>query len=152
MRVDKSQLDHFLCFISSTQVAQDLPFGQCYLNLTNGKILETSNTIRSIILQRITHQYRKFCSETKFTPFSTSTMLRILSSCTATVTKSLHGLDYFAAEGVKVFDDLMAFVEKLGERQWVLRCQQALKEGKQYFKTDYKVLSCVLHFSFQSFK
>ena len=53
--------------------------------------------------------------------------------------KSLHGLDYFAAEGAKAFDDLMAIVEKLGERQWVLRCQQALKEGKQYFKTDYKV-------------
>lgn len=74
-------------------------------------------------------------------------MLRILSSCTATVRKSLHGLDYFAAEGAKVFDDLVAIVEKLGERQWVLRCQQALKEGKQYFKTDYKV-SIAMHASF----
>ena len=39
----------------------------------------------------------------------------------------------------KAFDVLMAIVEKLGERQWVLRCQQELKEEKQYFKTDYKV-------------
>ena len=74
-------------------------------------------------------------------------MLRILSSCTATVRKSLHGLDYFAAEGAKAFDDLVAIVEKLGERQWVFRCQQALKEGKQYLKTDYKV-SIVVHASF----
>jgi len=51
---------------------------------------------------------------------------------------------YFAAEGAKAFDDLMAIVEKLGERQWVLRCQQALKEGKQHFKTDYKV-SIAMH-------
>ena len=120
MRVDKSQLDHFLCFISSTQVAQDLPFGQCYLNLTNGKILETSNTIRSIILQRITHQYRKFCSETKFTPFQhLNNVAHIVIMYRYSGQSHLHGLDYFAAEGVKVFDDLMAFVEKLGERQWV---------------------------------
>lgn len=147
MRVDESQLDHFLCFITSAHVVQDLPFGQRYLYLTNGKILETPNTIRSMIPQRITDQYRQFCSETNFTPFSTSTMLRILSSCTATVRKSLHGLDYFAAEGAKAFDDLMAIVEKLGERQWVRRCQRALKEGKQYFKTDYKV-SIAMHASF----
>ena len=147
MRVDESQLDHFLCFITSAHVVQDLPFGQRYLYLTNGKILETPNTIRSMIPQRITDQYRQFCLETNFTPFSTSTMLRILSSCAATVRKSLHGLDYFAAEGAKAFDDLVAIVEKLGERQWVLRCQQALKEGKQYFKTDYKV-SIAMHASF----
>jgi len=41
----------------------------------------------------------------------------------------------------------MAIVEKLGERQWVLSCQQPLKEGKQYFKTDYKV-SVAMHASF----
>ena len=66
-------------------------------------------------------------------------MLRILSSCTATVRKSLHGLECFAAEGAKAFDDVIAVVEKLRDRHWVLRCQQALKEGKQYLKTDYKV-------------
>ena len=140
MRVDESQLDHFLCFITSPHVVQDLPFGQRYLHLTNGMVLETPNVIRSMIPQRITDQYRQFCSETNFVPFSTSTMLRILSSCTATVRKSLHGLDYFAAEGAKAFDDLIAVVENLGDRHWVLRCQQALKEGKQYLKADYKVI------------
>ena len=93
-----------------------------------------------MIPQRITDQYHQFCSETNITLFSTSTMLRILSLCTATVRKSLHGLDYFAAGGVKAFEDKVATVEKQGEGQWVHRCQQALKEGKQYFKTDYKVV------------
>ena len=147
MRVDESQLDHFLCFITSPHVVQDLPFGQRYLFLTNGNILETPNVIRSMIPQRITKQYHQFCSETKFTPFSTSTMLRILSSCTATVRKSLQGLDYFAAEGAKAFDELTALVEKLGDRHWVLKCQQLLKEGKQYLKTDYKVSNTKLEFA-----
>lgn len=149
MRVDESQLDHFLCFITSPHVVQDLPFGQRYLHLTDGTILETPNVIRSMIPQRITDQYGQFCVETDFTPFSTSTMLRILSSCTATVRKSLHGLDYFAAEGAKAFDDLIAMVEKLGDRHWVLRLQQALREGKQYLKTDYKVRCMMFSSSFQ---
>jgi hypothetical protein len=142
MRVNNAQLDHFLCFITSPHVIQDLPFGQRYLHLANGKILETPNVIRSMIPQRIIDQYRQFCVETNFIPFSASTMLRILSSCTATVRKSLQGLNYIAAEGAKAFDDLISITERLGDhgkdRQWVGRCQQALKEGKQYLKTDYK--------------
>ena len=39
-------------------------------------------------------------------PLSCSTIYRILSVCGATVRKSLQGLDYFAAEGGKGFDDL----------------------------------------------
>ena len=89
----------------------------------------------TIILQHIVDQYRQFCSETNFTPFSPSTMLRILSSCSATVRKSLQGLDYFTADGAKAFDDLLSIAEKIGDhiqdRQWVKRCEQALKEGKQ---------------------
>ena len=111
IRVGESQLDHFLCFTTSPHVVQDLSFGQCCLFLTNRNILETPNVIRSMIPQRITEKYRQFCTETNFTPFSTSTMLRILSSCTATVKKSLQGLNYFAAEGAKVFHDLTALVE-----------------------------------------
>ena len=33
-------------------------------------------------------------------------MLRILSECAASVRKSLQGLDYFAADGSKAFEDL----------------------------------------------
>ena len=148
MRVDNSQLDHFLSFITSPHVIQDLPFGQRFLRLSNGKVLETPNVIRTMISQRIVDQYRQFCLETNFTPFSSSTMLRILSSCSATVRKSLQGLDYFTADGAKAFDDLLSIAEKIGDRgqdrQWVERCEQALKKGKQYLKTDYKVRIMVI--------
>lgn len=143
MRVNTSQLDHFLGFITSQHVIQDLPFGQRYLHLSNGKVLETPNVIRSMIPQRIINQYKQFCTETNFQPFSDSTMERILSSCGATVRKSLQGLDYFAAEGAKAFDDLESVVDKLCnfgmERQTSNQLTKALKAGKQYLKTDYKV-------------
>ena len=64
--------------------------------------------------------------------------------CTATVRKSLQGLDYIAADGAKAFDDLPAVVVKLKDKcvcngEWFSYCQEALKAGKQYIKTEYKV-------------
>ena len=143
MRVDTGQLDHFLTFIVSPHVIQDLPFGQRYLHLSSGKVLETPNVIRTMIPQRIVKQYVQYCKETDFTPFGSSTMLRILSCCSATVRKSLQGLDYIAAEGGKGFDELHRILDRLGEcglrREVVSHYQKLLKEAKQYLKSDYKV-------------
>ena len=143
MRVDTGQLDHFLTFIVSPHVIQDLPFGQRYLHLSSGKVLETPNVIRTMIPQRIVKQYVQYCKETDFTPFGSSTMLRILSCCSATVRKSLQGLDYIAAEGAKGFDELHRILDRLGEcglrREVVSHYQKLLKEAKQYLKSDYKV-------------
>ena len=135
-------------------VIQDLPFGQRYLKLSNGEVLETPNAIRTMIPQWIADQYRQYCTETNFIPFSESTMLRILSSCSASVRKSLQGLDYLTADGTKAIDDLAAMVEKLGDygqdREWVQQCGLSLKRGKQYLKSDYKVIGYVFY-TFDSF-
>ena len=74
MRVENKQLDHFLTYITSPHVIQDLPFGQRYLRLSSGKILETPNVIRAMIPNRLVKQYQAYCEETNFTPFSPTTM------------------------------------------------------------------------------
>ena len=143
MRVERKQLDHCLTYITSPHVIQDLPFGQRYLRLSSGEILETPNVIRTMIPNRLVKQYQAYCEETNFTPFSPATMLRVLSACAATVRKSLQGLDYIAADGAKGFDDLSFIVERLKDKGldggiakgWDV----SLKEGKQYLKADYKV-------------
>ena len=141
MRVNYAQLDHFLEFITSPHVVIDLPFGQRLLSLADGSLLETPNLIRTMIPERIVAQYTQYCKEVDFTPFSRSTMLRVLSSCAATVRKSLQGLDYIAADGGKAFDELIEMLPKLSndDRVWVSRLQKVLKEAKQYIKGDYKV-------------
>ena len=143
MRINESQLDQFLTFITSSHVIQDLPFGQRYLRLANGQILETPNVIRTMIPQRIIEQYTQFCKENNMKPLSPSTISRMLSVCSATVRKSLQGLDYIAADGAKAFDDLATVAVNLGKHgrdgEWVDYCERALKAGKQYIKTDYKV-------------
>ena len=114
LRLRPEQLDHFLSFITSPHTSQDLPSGQRYLHLSSGKVLETPNVIWTMIPQRIVKQYEQYCDETGFKPFGSSTMLRILDAFSATVGKSLQGLDYIAAEGAKGFDDLLNILDRLG--------------------------------------
>lgn len=144
MRVDPNQLDHFLTFITGPHIIQDLPFGQKYLKLSTGEVLETPNVIRNMIPERIVMQYTKYCEEVGFQPFGRTTMLTILANCSATVRKSLQGIDYIAAEGSQGFDDLCHVVNRLEEcgklrRDVAEHCISCLKNGKQYLKSDYKV-------------
>ena len=94
-------------------------------------------------------QYIQFCSESNFSPFSRSTMLCILTECKASVRKSLQGLDYFAAEGARAFEDLGSIVDKISPFRadgavWATATHDALKAGKSYLKGDFKVCSCSL--------
>ncbi|XP_073245751.1 uncharacterized protein [Porites lutea] len=101
IKVDLKQLDHFLSYITSPHLVQDLPFGQKTLKLSSGHLVEIPNVIRTMIPQRIARQYAQYCHETGFKPFSERTMLRVLEECKASVRKSLQGLDYVAADGAR---------------------------------------------------
>ena len=58
--------------------------------------------------------------------------------------KSLQGLDYFAAEGARPFDDLVALVRRIGElgsgKERETTVVQALMTSKQYLKGGYKAM------------
>ncbi len=143
IRIDLAQLDHFLDFITSPHLVQDLPFGEKDLKLSTGEIIKVPNIIRTMVPQRIVRQYQQYCSEVNFEPFSERTMLRVLSECSASVRKSLQGLDYFAADGAQAFDNLIAVVRQLCElgadKNWETTITDSLKTAKMYLKGDYKV-------------
>ena len=144
IRIERQKLDHFLSFVTSPHLVQDMPFGEKHLQLSDGTMLTVPNVIRTMIPSRIVSQYKRFCVDSGFKPFSNSTMLRILSECSASVRKSLQGLDYVAAEGSRAFDTLEDIVEKVshmtdGGKKWAEELQETLKAGKLYLKGDYKV-------------
>ena len=143
--MDLSQLDHFLSFITSPHLVPDLPFGQKHLKLSSGELIEVPNVIRQMIPQRVVQQYKQYCMESNFKPFSETTMLRVLSECSASVRKSLQGLDYFAAEGARSFDDLSVIVRHIAllgpGKEWETFIAQAIKTDKLYLKGDFKVFS-----------
>ena len=140
MYVEPEKLDHFLSFITSADIVQDLPFGEKSLKLSSSAVIKVPNVIRSIIPEHIIEQYNGYCRESGFTPMSRSTLCRILNVCSATVRKQ-----YVAAEGVKAFDDLQDVVDKLGDIHgkgltWAKDQDEKLKNAKRYLKADYKVL------------
>ena len=143
MKVDYAQVDHFLNFITSPHVVQDLPFGEKMLKLSTGEEIKTPNVVRMLIPERITHQYFQFCAETDFTPTSKRTLLRVLEVCSASVRKSLQDLDNFSAQGSKAFENLCEAVDRIAEQAkseaWAKEKKQMLRSAKQYLRADYKV-------------
>jgi hypothetical protein len=147
MYVTPEKLEHFLAFITSTHIVQDLPFGEKVLKLSTGSELKIPNVVRSLVPEHIISQYNGYCKETGFVPASRSTLYRILNVCSTSVLKSLQGLDYLSASGAEAFDKLQDIVEKLGDSyacskglSWTKATNDKLKQAKRYLKSDYKVM------------
>ena len=116
MYVSTKQLDHFLDFITSVHIVQDLPFGEKTLKLSTKEEIVVPNVIRTLIAERIVQQYKAFCRESGCAPMAGSSLLAILNVCSASTRNSLQGLDYFTAQGTKAFEDFEGVVEEIGEK------------------------------------
>lgn len=144
MYIAPEKLDHFLSFITSTHIVQDLPFGEKTLKLSSNVEIKVPNVVRSLIPEQIVLQYQGYCNEVGFKPMSRSTLCKVLSVCSASTRKSLQGLDYVSAAGAKAFDELEKVVEKLGDDYgkgltWAKVQKEKLHQAKRYLKGDYKV-------------
>ena len=143
MKVDYAKVYHFLNFITSPHIVQDMPFGERMLKLSTGEVIKTPNVVRMLIPERITQQDFQFCAETEFTPRGKHTLLRVLDVCSASVRKSLQGLDNFSAQGTKAFEDLCETVDRIADQAkseaWAKETKQALRSAKQYLRAGYKV-------------
>jgi hypothetical protein len=144
MYIAPEKLDHFLTFITSGQVIQDLPFGEKTLKLSTGAKVTVPNVVRTLIPEQVVQQYMTYCKESGFSPMSRSSLCRVLSVCSASVRKSLLGLDYFSADGAQAFDEIEAIALKLGDEYgkghtWTKNLISKSKMAKRYLKSDYKV-------------
>jgi hypothetical protein len=116
IRFTTNQVDHFIEYILSPHITNDLPFGNKKIKMSSGETIEIPNHIRNIIPSRIILQYYQFCNETcssDFKPLSKSILYEILDGCSASRRKSLQGLDYFAADGSTAFDNLIKIMDEL---------------------------------------
>lgn len=143
MRVPPEMVDHFISFITSQHIIQDLPFGQKRLKLSSGKVLIVPNVIGNMVPERLVQQYQAYCNESSLPCLGRSSLLRILEVCSASVRTSLQGLDYFTASGAKAFDDLEDAADTLGDlgmgMSWAQQQKKQLKLAKRYLKGDFKV-------------
>ena len=81
IHVPPEKLDHFLSFITSAHIVQDLPFGEKSLKLSSSVQIKVPNVIRTMIPAKIVKQYESHCNESGFSPMSRSTLCRILNVC-----------------------------------------------------------------------
>ena len=141
--VSPTKVDHFLDFITSPHVIQDLPFGEKTITLSTKEVVTVPNVIRMLIPESIVKQYLAYAEETNFTPLSRRTLLNILSVCSASTRKSLQGLDYISSAGAQAFEDLTDVAKCLGDHlmgmTWAKEQRERLMSAKRYLKSDYKV-------------
>ncbi|KAK3725260.1 hypothetical protein QZH41_001293 [Actinostola sp. cb2023] len=142
-RIDVVKVDDFIDFISRPDMLQDVAFGTKTLKLDSGERIIIPSVIRTMIPSRIIEQYITYCKEHNFVPAGERSLYRMLQVCSASMQKSLHGLDNIASEGTEAFDNLTDVIKTLtdngAEGQWGQNAQQYLKESKRYLKTDFKI-------------
>ena len=147
MKLSTDKVKHFISFITSPHIIQDIPLREKIIKLSTKEIIKVPNVIRMIVPERIVRQYQAYCRESDFTPMSRSTLLRVLNVCSASVRKSLQGLDYISSSGAEAFDELIGVAEMLGDNgkgmSWTKRVGDHLKSAKRYLKTDYKVKTII---------
>ena len=57
LRVHHSKFEHFISFITSPHIIQDVPFGEKIIKLSTGEEITTPYVIRTMIPERIVQQY-----------------------------------------------------------------------------------------------
>ena len=147
MVVSQTQLDHFLGFITSPHVIQDLPFGEKLIKLSSKEVITEPNVIRMMVPESIVKQYLAYSHECGFATLSRRSLLRILDVCSASVRRSLQGLDYISCAGSQGFDDLCDVVNRLGDSFMGITCareqKERLKSAKGYIKGDFTSIKTI---------
>ena len=97
--------------------------------------------LRCLIPEHIVLQYLSYYSDVGLVPMSRSTLLKVLSVCSASTRKSLQGLDYVSAAGAKAFDELEEVIDKFGNNYgkgftWAKVLKEKLHLVKRYLKGD----------------
>ena len=77
-RLDAVKVDHFLDFLSSPSVLQDVAYGTRTLKLESGESLEIPNMVRTLISSHLVRMYLNFCVEFNFEPLGRSTLFNII--------------------------------------------------------------------------
>jgi len=123
-------VDHFIEYISRPEFVQDVAFGTKALKLDLGEKIIIPAVIRTVIPSRIIRQYLDYFKEQEFEPASQRSLCRLIEVCSASMQKSLQGLDNTTAEGTEAFDQVFLMLEGLTDQGTsVIAMQSEITEG-----------------------
>ena len=137
-KIDHEKVDHFIEFISRPEFVQDVAFGTKTLKLDSREKIIIPVVIRTVIPALIIRQYLDCCKEQEFEPAEHS-LYRMIEVCSASMQRSLQGLNNTTAEGAEAFDQAISMLEGLADHgSDITTTQRMLKDGKRYLKNDFK--------------
>ena len=82
-RFETTKTDHFLKFISTSSLLQDVSYGTKTIKLDSGEKLLVAAAIRTWTPSRIIKQNQSYCDSVDFKPYSERILFRILEACSA---------------------------------------------------------------------
>jgi len=104
-------------------------FGTKTLKLDKGEKIIIPTVIRTIIPSRIIKQYLDYRKVQDFEPASQRSLYQMIEVCSASVQKSIQGLDNTTAEGTEAFDQVLLMLEGLPDQGIsVTATRRSLKE------------------------
>ena len=132
-RMPSEKIEHFLEFLFSRGLLQDVAYGVNKIKFDNGEQQKVSS---AILLMKYSHTiafYKEICQETGYVPMSDTSLWRILHSIKPSQRKALAGLDDITAAGMNGFKMLHGIAEK-----WKYSdVSKSLEKGKRYLKSNY---------------
>ena len=143
-RLNPMKTDDFIDYVSRPYFLQDVAYGTRKLKLNSGGHAVIPAVIRTLIPSRIIGQYQPYRREIGFDPASECTLFKSLEVCSASMQRSLHGLDYMTSDGVQAFESLEDIVTTLkaaspANSNWEKETKQQLLDAKRYLKADFRL-------------
>lgn len=110
-RLSFQKAQHFINFLFSTGLLQEVAYGTTKLKLDSGDTITVANTILNGIYEHAVKQYIIHCKEVNYAPLGRSTLRNILEKMKAHSRKKLAGVDAFVVEGIEAFEVSRRFLE-----------------------------------------
>ena len=137
-RLDVSKCEHFLQFVFSSGMIQDVAYGRRKLKFDSGDVQDIPKAILTCKYSHAIGTYLDLCEKNGFVPLNETSLWRILRELKPSQQKSLSGLDDILSAGMNGFQVLINYAKKCLPN---LIKSNTLENGKQYFKTKYP-LNC----------
>ena len=143
--VSQEKVEHFLEFLISSALLQDVAYGVNKIKFHSGENQKVANAILTMKYSHIISYYMQLCQESLYSPLSDPSLWRILHGIKLSQRKALAHLDDVTAAGMNSFSVLSNVSENMNDRSIV----KAIEEGKRYLKSLYPA-KCTAELSFRT--
>lgn len=148
LSIEKAQ--HFINYLFSTNMLQELAYGTTNLKLDSGDKITIGSTILNGIHEHAIKQYKVHCNEIHYESLGRSTLLKMLMKMKPHTRTKLAGVDSFVVEGIEAFEVMRNCVKSLGKDDESKELMKRINLAESYLKARYKTHchcddSCISH-------